>query len=384
MPPKADFQHRVVLTGGGTGGHIYPALSVAEKLKEDPAVAAILYIGAAGKIEERLAREHNLDFVGLTVSGLPRKFSPELFAWPSEFFKAVARAKKILAYFHPTVILGTGGYASAAPLGAAILSKLPIAIHEPDAHPGLVNRLYAPRARLVSLGMAGASEQIGAVKGQVVVNGNPVSARFVNLPPKSAAMASLGLDPQKSTILITGGSQGAQAVNQVIYQALPQILSSKHNLQVLHQVGEKNWDELTTTLPKDLLDSPFYKPRKYFNDLEYAYAATDLTICRSGAMTIAELAVTGTPAIFVPFPFAAQDHQTFNARFVESLGAARVLPQTELTAQRLLELLDELLSDPDKLDQMRQNMRTLAKPTAAADLAAQIKKIGQEQYSAKS
>lgn len=379
MSLKADFQHRVVLTGGGTGGHIYPALSVAEKLKEDPDVAAILYIGAAGKIEERLAREHNLDFVGLSVSGLPRKFSKQLVTWPFEFFKAVAEAKKVLADFRPTVVLGTGGYASAAPLGAALLSNLPIAIHEPDAHPGLVNRLYAPHARLVSLGMAGASSQIGAVKGQVVVNGNPVSARFVNLPPKSAAMASLALDPQRTTILITGGSQGAQAVNQVIYEALPQLLSSKYNLQVIHQVGDKNWEGLAASLPAELRNSPFYKARKYFNDLEYGYAAADLTICRSGAMTIAELAVTGTPAIFVPFPYAAQDHQTFNARFVESLGAAKVLPQTELTAPSLLALIDELLADPDKLDQMRKNMRTLAKPNAAADLAAQIKKLGKGQ-----
>jgi UDP-N-acetylglucosamine--N-acetylmuramyl-(pentapeptide) pyrophosphoryl-undecaprenol N-acetylglucosamine transferase len=373
MSLKIDFQHRIVLTGGGTGGHIYPALSVAEKLKEDPAVAAILYIGAAGHIEERLAREHNLDFVGLSVSGLPRKLSLDLLTWPIEFIKAVSRANKILADFRPTIILGTGGYASAAPLAAALLTGRPFAIHEPDAHPGLVNRLYAPHARLVSLGMAGASDQIGAVKGQIVVNGNPVSARFINLPPRSVALASLGLDPLRKAILITGGSQGAQAVNQAVYQALPQILNSKHNLQVLHQVGEKNWDELAANVPADLLNSPFYKPRKYFDDLEYAYAASDLTVCRAGAMTIAELAVTGTPAIFVPFPFAAQDHQTFNARFVESLGAARVLPQTELTAQRLMELIDELLSDPQKLDMMRANMRTLAKPNAAGDLAAQIK-----------
>jgi UDP-N-acetylglucosamine--N-acetylmuramyl-(pentapeptide) pyrophosphoryl-undecaprenol N-acetylglucosamine transferase len=375
-------KHRIVLTGGGTGGHVYPALSVAEQLKEDPDVEAILYIGARDHLEERLAAERNLDFIGLSVGGMPRKFSLKMLTWPIQMLTATLRAKQILADFKPTAVLGTGGYASAPPLAAAWLSGVPYAIHEPDAHPGLVNRAFGGNAKLVSLGMEGAAEHFHPKDGKIVANGNPVSKNFVTPIGKDSACAVFGLRPGCATVLITGGSQGAQAVNETVLQALPKLLEMEPPIQIIHQVGEKNFASFKQRLDPSAAGNPLYHLRPYFDDLSVAYAVSDLTVCRAGAMTISELAVTGTPAIFIPYPFAAQDHQTFNANFVAAKGAARVLTQSKLNVDTFIGLLSEVLSDHEKLHAMRVSMQKLGKPAAAANLAANVKELSTNYQSA--
>ncbi|HEY9869055.1 MAG TPA: undecaprenyldiphospho-muramoylpentapeptide beta-N-acetylglucosaminyltransferase [Candidatus Obscuribacterales bacterium] len=368
-------QHRIVLTGGGTGGHIYPALAVAEQLVEDPEVESLLYIGARGQPEEKLARDRKLEFVGLTVSGLPRKISWKLLGWPGEMLSAISQAKKVLRLFRPTVVLGTGGYASAPPLGAASSLSIPYAIHEPDAHPGLVNRVFARRAQLVSLGMEAAADRLKTSRGRIVVNGNPVRKSFVRLLNRDAACAVLGLDMSLKTVLITGGSQGARAVNEALIPALPSLLESEPPVQIIHQAGERNVQDVKERLDRSILQHPRYLLRGYFEDLSIAYAVCDLAVCRAGAMTVAELAVTGTPALFIPYPYAAADHQTHNARFVASKDAAAVLPQSSLTPQSLRDQVLGLLADDERLKQMRKQMQSLGKPQAANDLANQVKEV---------
>lgn len=369
--------HRVILTGGGTGGHVYPALAVAEQLKKNSDVEAIVYIGVQGHLEEKLAKEKNIDFIGLKVIGLPRKISSQLLKFPWQLSKAVWQALKIIKSFKPTVVLGTGGYAAAPALAAAALKQIPIVIHEPDSYPGLVNKMFANQARLVSLGMPAAQakfEKYGA-RDKIILNGNPVAERFLHLPNKTTACESLGLDPMLPVILVTGGSQGAEALNQAIYGLLPQLITRENStvvFQILHQVGEKNWTTMESSVEASIRNHRLYNPVKYIDDLSVAYAACDLAICRSGAMTIAELTVTGTPAIFVPYPFAAQDHQTFNAQYVASEYAARVIPQKELTSQVLYREIERLLTNLFKMSQMRQQMSLLAKPQAAANLTEQL------------
>lgn len=366
-------RHRIVLTGGGTGGHIYPALSVAEQLKSDPEVEAILYIGAQGHLEERLAAERGLDFVGLKVSGMPRKLSPKLLSWPFQTLWAVNRAKAVLKEFRPTVVLGTGGYASSPPLAAAMQMGVPYAVHEPDAHPGLVNRMLGRNANLVSLGMEGAKARI-QTRGTIIVNGNPVRESFVNLMGRDAAAAVLGLRADLKTVLITGGSQGARALNDAVVDSLSALLDSEPHLQLIHQVGDKNFNEVKDRAGVHL-QNPRYHLRAYFDDLAVGYAACDVAVCRAGAMTIAELAVTSTPAIFVPFPFAAQDHQTHNAKYVKAQGAAEMIVQSELTPERLTSEILTLVNDSTRLRSMKASMHALGRPEAAAQLAAQIKEL---------
>jgi UDP-N-acetylglucosamine--N-acetylmuramyl-(pentapeptide) pyrophosphoryl-undecaprenol N-acetylglucosamine transferase len=367
--------HRIVLTGGGTGGHIYPALAVAEQLKDSPDVEGILYIGARGHKEEKLALERGLKFIGLDVSGMPRKLSPRLLTWPFQIAGAVLECRRYLRNFKPTVVLGTGGYASAPPLWAAQWLGVPYAIHEPDAHPGWANGHFAGNATLVSCGMEGAVDRLKSKRGRVVVNGNPVGNSFVNLLRRDSACAVLGLNTDMKTLLITGGSQGARALNEAVLDALPTLLEMDPPIQVIHQVGEKNFVEFKERLTPSIQNSNRYFLRDYFDDLALAYAVTDLAICRSGAMTIAEMAVTGCPAIFVPYPFAAQDHQMHNARFMETKGAAIVIPQEKLTGDLLKQEVLRLLGDDERLRAMSKAMHACGKPQAAADLASQLKEV---------
>lgn len=371
----AGARHRIVLTGGGTGGHIYPALSVAEQLMGDPDVEAILYIGAKNHPEEKLARQCGLDFVGIQVSGLPRRLSPRLITWPFEMSAAVLQARNILRKFKPTVVLGTGGYASAPPLAAANGLGIPTAVHEPDAHPGLVNRLLGKKATLISLGMQGAAGRMSGSHAQLQFNGNPVRMSFLGERKRDAGCAVLGLRSDLKNVLVTGGSQGAKAINDAVAGCLSRLLDIEPHLQVIHQCGDKNLNDLKEQLPPGLAQSPRYHLRPYFDDLSMAYAVSDLAVTRAGAMTVAELAVTGTPAIFVPYPYAAQDHQTHNARYVESQKAAVVLPQESLTADSLFEQIRLLITDDARLSEMRKAMKDLGKPDAARLLADQLKVI---------
>lgn len=368
-------KHRIVLTGGGTGGHIYPALSVAEKLKEDPSLESILYIGARGHLEERLARDRDLDFLGLEVAGMPRKIQGALLSWPFKLGAAVVEARRALLDFAPTAVLGTGGYASAPALLAAGLLKIPFAIHEPDAHPGLVNRLMARWATLVSCGMQGAANQLRPAGGRLAVNGNPVGKSFVEPLKRDAACAILGLKPDLKTVLVTGGSQGARAINEAVFKALPELLALEPPIQIIHQVGEKNIQECKERLEPSCLNNSRYFLRDYFDDLSIPYACADVTICRAGAMTLAELSVMGVPAIFVPFPHAAADHQTHNARYMAGKGAALLVPQSPEISLRLKDELLALLKDDERLRSMRKAMSGEGKPQAAADICDQLKEL---------
>ena len=369
--------HRVILTGGGTGGHVYPALAVAERLKKHSGVEAILYVGVEGHIEEQLAEQAGLDFAGLKVIGLPRRISTKLFSFPWQLSKAVWQALKIIKDFKPTVILGTGGYAAAPILSAAVLKNIPFAIHEPDSYPGLVNKLFAPQSKLISLGMQAAETKFKRLGRQekIVFNGNPISERYTHLPDRNAACATLDLDPFLPIVLVTGGSQGAQAINEAVYAFLPKLISRENAsvaFQILHQVGERNWHHMENVLAPALRNHRLYKPRKYIDDLSIAYAASNLAVCRSGAMTIAELTATGTPAIFIPYPYGAQNHQMFNAQTVAAAYAAKIIPQNTLNGNSLCDEIERLLSHNFKMSQMRQQMLSLAKPMAAATLADQL------------
>ncbi|MBX9687938.1 MAG: undecaprenyldiphospho-muramoylpentapeptide beta-N-acetylglucosaminyltransferase [Candidatus Obscuribacterales bacterium] len=369
------LKHRVVLTGGGTGGHIYPALAVAEQFRDDSEVEAILYIGARAHMEEKLAAERQLDFVGLEVSGLPRRFSGKLLSWPFQFIAAVFDARRALLDFQPSVVLGTGGYASAPALVAASMLGIPYAIHEPDAHPGLVNRCLARGASLVSCGMQGAHSRLKPNRGRIVVNGNPVGKSFVNPMRRDAACAILGLRSDLKTLLITGGSQGAKAINEAVLGALPALLEMDPPIQIIHQVGSKNLYECKERLDPLVLSNTRYFLRDYFDDLSVAYASSDLAICRAGAMTVSELSVTGTPALFIPYPYAAADHQTHNARYMAEKGAAIMMPQTGLSAASLLKELKAILSDDERLRTMRKAMIAEGKGQASRDLASQLKEL---------
>ena len=368
--------HRIVLTGGGTGGHIYPALAVAEQLAKDSEIEAILYIGARGHLEERLAKERNLDFLGLNVSGMPRGLSPKLFTWPLETFGALVEAINVVKRFRPTAILGTGGYASAPPLAAAMALHVPFIVHEPDSFPGKVNKLFAPFASLCSLGMELAKERLPVEAAKIRFNGNPIRASFFKRTTRKQAASQFKLRPELPTLLITGGSQGAQAINESLRAALPRLMSATPAIQIVHQVGDKNFDAFKKQLDSQWLNHDRYKLLPYIDDLSVAYALADVALCRAGAMTIAELTATHKPAIFIPYPHAAQNHQMHNGRFMESKGAAIVIPQDALSADKLADTILGLLHNNETLSQMQHAAEEMAKPNAASEIATQLKNLG--------
>lgn len=368
-------KHRIVLTGGGTGGHIYPALAVHERLVKDPNVEAILYIGASDHMEENLCRDRAIEFEGLVVSGMPRSLGLKLFTWPFETMLAVIEARKILGRFFPSAVLGTGGYASAATLLAANQMGVPTIVHEPDAHPGLVNVLFSKTSEIVSLGMDGARSRFRRTRAKLEFNGNPIRASFTMEQSQAEARTALGLDPGLRTIVVTGGSQGARAVNESVLKFIPELLDKHRDVQVIHQVGAKNYDDIIAKLDQSLLDNKRYLLKPYFEEMAVVYAASDFAIGRAGAMTISELTVTGTPCIFIPYPYAAQDHQMHNARYLESRKAACVIPESELSKESLASLIEELILDQERLEVMKKAMLSLGKPDAAAKLAGQLKDV---------
>jgi UDP-N-acetylglucosamine--N-acetylmuramyl-(pentapeptide) pyrophosphoryl-undecaprenol N-acetylglucosamine transferase len=372
---EQKIRHRIVLTGGGTGGHIYPALAVAEQLQNDPDVESVLYIGASGHLEETLAKERNLDFVGLSVVGLPRKISGALFTFPFKTLSAVLEARRILHLFRPTAVLGTGGYASAAPLAAARTMGIPFIVHEPDSNPGMVNKIFAGSAAICSLGMTAAKEKFEARSLRVIVNGNPVRGSFLSPASRGQAASEFGLNPGIKTLLVTGGSQGAQAINDAVNSALPALLQ-RGDMQILHQVGEKNFAVYKAQLAPSVANNPNYRLLPYIKEMSSAYAACDMTVCRAGAMTIAELSVMHVPAIFVPYPYAAQNHQMHNARFMETQGCAFVIPQNDLTAETLSKAVFDAFMSGEKLQAMKNTMENIAKPHAAEEIARQLKEVG--------
>ncbi|HNG21502.1 MAG TPA: glycosyltransferase, partial [Candidatus Obscuribacter sp.] len=225
------------------------------------------------------------------------------------------------------------------------------------------------------LGMQGAAARMQTKHGRLVFNGNPVRMSFLEERKRDACCAIVGLRSDLKTVLITGGSQGAKALNDALAGCLSRLLDVEPHLQIVHQCGDKNLNDLKEQLPPGLWESPRYHLRAYFDDLSMAYAICDLAVTRAGAMTVAELAVTGTPAIFVPYPYAAQDHQTHNARFMEAQKAAVVLPQGSLSAEALYEQIVSLLADDGRLLEMRKHMKEQAKPDAALSLARQLKEI---------
>jgi len=360
---------RVLLTGGGTGGHIYPALAIAEALKQDPDVAAILYVGKTGGLEESIIPNAGIDFKGIRFFGMPRRVNGQLIGWFWQLGAAIQISVTILKAFQPTVVMGTGGYVSAPVLMAAKLLGIPYMVHEPDAQAGLVNRLMGQWAATVTTAFAGSPHAI--------VTGNPLR-NTIGHWSKQEALKQLGIDrnDNRQVFVVSGGSQGAQRINDAVVQALPKLIQDCH-LTVIHQTGAKNFDatqQAAAALGFD--DHPHYCVRPFFEAMGLVWAAGDMAICRAGSLTLSELFLSGLPSILVPYPYAAADHQMKNARTTEAAGAAVVLPDANCTADSVLQQVNKLLLNPETLTAMQNACLRLAKPNATKDIVAHLKRVG--------
>lgn len=356
---------KIFITGGGTGGHIYPAIAIYDELlkyfdKED-----IFYVGNKKNLEKRVTEQQGINFLSVSVSGMPRKFTLGFISWAFKLLVSFFVALYYVLKYRPAFIVGTGGYVAFPVLAAGVLLRVPCYIHDSDAYPGIVSRAIAPFAKCVFLAFEEARTRLKASK--IIVNGNPLR-EFNCGGAKIEALEKFGFSPDKKTLFVMGGSQGAKTINKAILEVSKE-LTEKYNLQIIHQSGAKNYDEAKSLLPERLEG---YVLRPYFDDMSIPYAACDFVVARAGSISLSELNNCGLPAILVPYPHAAANHQYHNAKAMEKQGAAVVLEDKDCTGAALLAKITELLADEDKLEQMKTNSQKLAKPYATRNLVKEL------------
>ncbi|MDR2891734.1 MAG: undecaprenyldiphospho-muramoylpentapeptide beta-N-acetylglucosaminyltransferase [Deltaproteobacteria bacterium] len=387
---------RVILTTGGTGGHIFPALAVAAELRRTFPDIAILFMGGESGPEERLAKQAGLEFMSLPVRGF---FGRGVRAVGAGFrlLRGIALARRKIRKFKPDLVIGFGGYAAAAAVAAGLLCGVPTMIHEQNSVPGIANRLLGRYVDKVCISLPEAEKWFKP--GKTALTGNPVRRGIRELyrdklqktqdaacpaqKDQNAATASATASDRRN-LLVLGGSQGAKALNSAVLEDLPRLLDA--GLTVRIQAGAADYERVAAAL-KQLADEATGTGRTtesfaarvsvsaFIEDMREAYAWADLALCRAGATTVAELAVAGLPAIFVPFPFATHNHQLHNAEQVRKLGAALLLEQKDFAPGRLADLTAGLFAEPARLASMSEAALLLANPDAAEKVIGEARKI---------
>lgn len=373
MSDTCKKKYTYFITGGGTGGHIYPAIAIAEALRKDETTKDIYYIGNPNNLEYGIVKKAHFKFLPIKVSGMPRKIGWDFIKWGIELELANWKALYYLWRFKPDAILGTGGYVSAPALMASNLSKTPYMIHDCDAQPGMVSKFVAPMAKQVSLAFEDSASYIRS--NNISINGNPIREQFKTLT-KEQARQNMNLE-NKTTITIMGGSQGAKSIDDATIQCLKQIFE-KYDVQVIFQTGAKHYENTIKALEEVYPEFEHNKNlviKPYFDDMVTALKATDIAISRAGSLSLSEICACGIAPILIPYPYAAADHQRKNAKSLLNKNACLYLEDNETTGETLLEKLDELLSDPEKLASIQANTRALAKLDATQTIVEQLKKV---------
>lgn len=356
------------ITGGGTGGHIYPAIAVADALAQ--CRDNILYVGNPKNLEFDIVKQKDYEFLGLNVHGMPRKIGLPLVKWGFELSFAVMKAAYYLLKYKPDAVFGTGGYVSAPSLIAAKFLKIPYMMHDCDAQPGLVTRKLAPSATCVSVAFDCACSLIK--NKNCYVNGNPIRKSFKTLS-KEQARVDLGLQ-NKLTVCIMGGSQGAKTINDAAVECLKKL--SQNNIQIIFQTGKKNFDRVIEQLLKVY---PEYEADKniivkpYFDDMVTVLKASDVAVTRSGSLSISEICASAVAPIFVPYPYAAADHQRKNAKFMVEKGAGLYIEDADITPELLYETILSLSGE--NLLHIQKNSFALAKFDGVDKIVEQLKSI---------
>jgi len=349
---------RAILAGGGTGGHVIPALAIANQLKKSYD-AEVLFIGTARGIENRLVPAAGFPLQLVRVGALKNVSLTTRLKTAFDLPRAVWDAARMLNQFAPDVVIGVGGYASGPAMLAAVVKHIPTLAFEPNVVPGFANRMVA---RLVS-GAAVHFEETAEYFRHAEVTGVPVRQAFFEIAPKRGGTP---------TVLVFGGSQGAHAINDAMMRCLPVLQREAPGIYIIHQTGERDYNDALAAYASFGESAAVFK---FIEDMPAAFARADLVVCRSGASTVAEIAAAGKPAVFVPFPRAADDHQRVNAEALERHGAAVVVEESKLEGVWLAETIAALLQDPQRLERMSQAARELAHPNAARDIAKMAARV---------
>lgn len=362
---------KFLLAGGGTSGHITPALAIAEQILQDHPDAEIRFCGTARGIESEIVPRAGFVFTAIRASGLPSRPSIKMIKALLDFAAGRRQCRRLLRQFRPNAVIGTGGYVCSPVVSAAASLKIPVLLHEQNAFPGRSNRLLARQAAAVCISFPGTETRFAADT-PILLTGNPVRTSFFELTRESARQ-NLKIDPDARIILTLGGSLGARRLNQAILGLDLAALFPEQTPHIILAAGKQHFADVSAAADgRDWLDV-----REYIHEIDQVMAAADLIICRAGAMTCAELTALGRPSILVPYPYAAGDHQTYNARVLADAGAALLCPDEQLQPQWLADNLRSLFADPGRLTAMGRAAAGLARPDAARDICRRLYEIMQ-------
>lgn len=360
-----------MMSGGGTGGHIFPAIAIADKLRELSPGVEIRFVGAKNRMEMERVPKAGYPIDGLWISGLQRKLTLRNLLFPFQVVSSLLKSGQLLRRFRPHVVVGTGGFASGPLLRMAGSRGIPTLIQEQNAYAGLTNKLLASRADRICVAYPGLEKYFPAEK--LLETGNPVRERqLLAATDQAAARRHFGLAPDQPTILVTGGSLGARTLNQALLAAAEQLLGATG--QVLWQCGKLYEQECLASTTAAL---PNVRARAFIDRMDLAYAAADVVICRAGALTIAELCLLGKAAILVPSPNVAEDHQTKNAQALAERHAAILITDAEAPTSLITEAL-KLLHQTDQRRTLGQNAKQMAHPGATEAIAREVLRLANQ------
>lgn len=362
-------QIRVLISGGGTGGHIFPAISIANAVKQLVPEAQILFVGAQGKMEMEKVPAAGYEIVGLPVAGFHRKITLRNLSFPFKLISSLLKARRVIKDFKPDIAVGVGGYASGPVLRVASKSEIPCLLQEQNSFPGVTNRILARKAAAICVAYEGMERFFP--KEKILLTGNPVRDNLLNEVNRMDAAQFFGLDASKKCILVIGGSLGARSINNGICDAIGAL---PEDIQMIWQTGRFYIDEMREKVPD------FIKKRVIITDfisrMDLAFAMGDVVVSRAGASSISELALLAKPSVFVPSPNVAEDHQTKNAMALVNKEAAKMVKDVE--AKTLVKVAVDLVNDEAALKVLSSNIKSMAKPNAAIDIANEVIRLSKK------
>lgn len=370
---------RMIISGGGTGGHIYPAITIAREIAKLAEHCEILFVGTRQGLEADIIPKEGFDFTTIEVRGLERKLSWKNVQTLFNTVGGVWKSIQIVKAFKPDVVIGTGGYVCGPVLLAASLLKIPSMIQEQNVIPGITNKILARFVDKIAIGYKEAQAYFTEYKPeQIIFTGNPIRPEVMSAT-REEGQAALRLSPDKLTLLVVGGSRGARSINNAML-GVHKHFSGHERIQILHVTGQNEYNSIVGNSKQtgiELSSDGNIIINPYLYNMPLALAAADLAIFRAGAVGLAELTARGIPAILVPYPYAAENHQEFNAKALEKRGAACVIADKELSSSILIDTIERLLDNPEALSDMAKKSRELGRPQAAetiARLALSLKK----------
>lgn len=357
--------YKVILSGGGTGGHIYPAIAIAKEIERRHPEAQFLFVGASDRMEMEKVPQAGYKIKGLWIAGIQRKLTVDNLMFPFKLMSSLWKSRKILKNFKPDVVIGTGGFASGPLLKMATRAGIPAVIQEQNSYAGITNKLLGKSVEKVCVAYDQMEQFFPADK--IIKTGNPVRSDLLDITSKrSDAFAKYELSPNSKVVLIIGGSLGARAINQLISSQLT--LFKKMGVQLLWQTGKLYYDQYKH------LEADGVQVMAYIDQMDMAYAAADVIISRAGAGSVSELCIVGKATIFIPSPNVAEDHQTKNAQAIEKEGGAILIKESELT-QKFESIFKGLMDDEKVRAELGQKIKELALPNATSDIVDEVEKL---------